>query len=96
MIIRTSIAVVVLLGSSVLAGAAHACACCGTYKVVDVQPGDVLNMRAGPGASYRMLGAIPSGSGCVIKSRQCRRSWCKVSYAGQSGWVHSRYLAYVK
>jgi len=76
--------------------AAFACACCGTYRVTGVAPDDVLNMRSGPGVSYAKVGAIPSGSGCVLKSRKCRRRWCKVSYAGQSGWVYTRYLQYFR
>jgi len=82
--------------SMVSAGAALACACCGTHQVTGVAQYDVLNMRAGPGVRYSKVGSIPAGSGCVLKSRNCRRSWCKVSFAGQEGWVNARYLRYMK
>ena len=73
-----------------------ACACCGTYKVVGVAAHDVLNIRSGPSASYRKVGAIPSGSGCVLKTRICKRRWCKVEFAGVRGWAHTGYLRYFK
>ncbi len=73
-----------------------ACACCGTWKVVRVAENDVLNIRTGPSVRYRKIGAIPSGSGCVIKSNKCRRNWCRISYADQTGWVNVRYLSYIK
>ena len=84
------------LGTLLSAGSAWACACCGTYKVVGVASDDVLNIRSGPGVSYDIVGVIPSGSGCVIRSRTCRRRWCKVQYVGMRGWVNSRYLRYIK
>ena len=77
-------------------GTALACACCGTYQVTGVEQDDVLNMRSGAGVRYSKVGAIPAGSGCVIKSRQCRRNWCRVNYAGTSGWVNMRFLRYMK
>lgn len=73
-----------------------ACACCGTWKVVNVAENDVLNIRSGPGVRFRKIGAIPSGSGCVIKIRQCKRNWCRINYISQKGWVSSRYLRYIK
>ncbi len=93
---KLSVAASVAFAALVSAGSAFACACCGTWQVVGVADKDVLNMRAGPGVRYRKIGAIPSGTGCVIKSATCRRRWCRVSYAGQSGWAHSRYLRYLK
>ena len=80
----------------VTAGAAFACACCGTYQVTGVAQHDALNMRAGPSVRYSKVGSIPAGSGCVLKSRNCRRSWCQVSFAGINGWVNTRYLRYMK
>lgn len=73
-----------------------ACACCGTWKVVNVAQNDVLNIRSGPAAYFSKVGAIPSGSACVIKTSKCKRNWCKISYAGSKGWVSNRYLRYFK
>ena len=75
---------------------AAACACCGTYQVKGVAAYDVLNIRSGPGVRYSKVGAIPSGSGCVLKTRVCRRRWCKVEFAGVKGWAHTGYLRYMK
>ncbi len=73
-----------------------ACACCGTWKVVNVADNDELNIRSGPSTRFRKIGSIPSGSGCVIKLRKCKRNWCRINYIGQKGWVSSRYLRYIK
>ncbi len=73
-----------------------ACACCGTWKVSRVAAGDVLNIRSGPGPHYNIVGQIPSGSGCVVKTGKCIVNWCAISYADQKGWVSNRYLSYIK
>ena len=75
---------------------AAACACCGTYHVTGVAAWDALNIRSGPSVRYSKIGAIPSGSGCVRKTRVCWRRWCKVEYAGVTGWAHTGYLRYMK
>lgn len=51
-----------------------------------------LNVRAGPGPQYQVVGTItPDGGatliGCLDDSR-----WCEVSVAGVSGWAYSDYL----
>jgi uncharacterized protein YraI len=63
-----------------------------TFRVVDVDDGDVLNIRAGPSAGYPIVGAIPPGGGGVRLVGHCQ-GWCPVSYNGTSGWVNGRYLA---
>lgn len=67
-----------------------------TYRVVSVPVGDVLNMRAGPGSDYRLVGAIPA-RGAGVEVETCDRSyegarWCLASYGGQRGWVAARLL----
>ena len=75
--------------------AAMACACCGTYKVVHVSSWDVLNIRTGPSVQYQKIGAIPSGSACVIKSGRKQGKWHEVTYAQTTGWVHRYYLRFM-
>ncbi len=75
--------------------AAEACACCGSYQVVNVAYNDVLNLRSGPSSRYRIIGSIPPGSGCVVINGPCSGNWCRVSYGGQSGWAHTGYLRYI-
>ncbi len=83
-------AVVVFSGSQ-----ARACACCGTYRVVNVEKHDVLNIRSGPSVRYRKVGSIPAGSACVIKTGRKRGKWHQVQYAQILGWVNSRYLRFL-
>ncbi len=54
---------------------------------------DVLNMRSGPSARYRIVGAIPANAcGVRIYWSRCSGNWCKVRYAGRRGWVNMRYI----
>lgn len=76
--------------------AASACACCGTWQVNGVAAGDSLNIRSGPGVHYSRVGKIPAGSACVIRDGECKRQWCRISYAEATGWVNSRYLRFLK
>jgi uncharacterized protein YraI len=63
-----------------------------TYRVVDVERGDVLNMRGGPSSAYPVVGSIPPGEGGIRSVGPCRE-WCQVEYKGVSGWVYRRFLA---
>jgi len=81
---------------SASAGHASACACCGTWKVTGVAADDQLNIRRGPGVRFATVGAIPSGSACVLKTRRCSGSWCRVRFADQRGWAHTKYLRYYR
>jgi uncharacterized protein YraI len=52
-----------------------------------------LNVRAGPGPEYQVIGFLGAGqqaplTGCLKGSR-----WCTVSTANGNGWVYSDYLA---
>jgi uncharacterized protein YraI len=51
-----------------------------------------LNVRAGPGPEYQVIGFLGAGqqaplTGCLQNSR-----WCTVSTANGNGWVYSDYL----
>jgi SH3-like domain-containing protein len=63
-----------------------------TYRVVNVERGDVLNMRAGPSSAYSVVGSIPPAEVGIRSVGPCRE-WCQVEYKGVSGWVNRRFLA---
>jgi uncharacterized protein YraI len=63
-----------------------------TFRVVGVESDDVLNIRAGPSAGYRVVGSIPPRGRGVRVVGHCE-GWCPVSYNGASGWVNGLYLA---
>lgn len=75
---------------------ASACACCGTYRVVNVAHWDVLNIRTGPGVGYGIIGAFAPNDGCIVFLGERRGAWVRVSGNGVTGWVHSGYLQYVQ
>ena len=66
--------------------------------VVGVRYDDVLNLRAGPGASQQIVGRIPPTYEDLValgNTRQLPSSfWTEVDYDGTDGWVHMGYLAY--
>jgi len=87
--------IALLFGLMIASAPSQACACCGTWKVINVANGDVLNIRSGPGADNTIVGTIPSGSACVLKSAQCEGKWCRVAYDKTIGWVNTRYLRFM-
>lgn len=76
----------------------------GCLRVVNVGPGDVLNLRAGASANARIVdrldpanhGIIALRSRCIPLSRPWGQRWCPVThYNGNAvvdGWVKARYV----
>lgn len=58
--------------------------------VSGVASGDVLNIRSGPGANFKIVGSIRPGE-CGIVTGNRSGSWIWVDY-GRGGYVHTRYL----
>jgi uncharacterized protein YraI len=50
-----------------------------------------LNMRSGPGTPYQVIGVIPAGTPVDVLG--CTDRWCRVSYAGRTGYANGRYLS---
>lgn len=67
------------------------------HCVVGVEPDDVLNIRAQPGADQPIVGAIPpygfnisvTGEGREVEGSM----WLPITYGDLQGWVNSHYLA---
>lgn len=51
-----------------------------------------LNLRGGPGASYRILETIPIGTS-VEMAENCDCAWIRVYYHGKIGYVSSKFLS---
>ena len=64
-----------------------------TYRVVDVAPNDVLNIRSGPNADLPIVGRIPPVGRGVRITGACSGKWCPIDYQGMRGWVNTQYLA---
>lgn len=66
------------------------------YYVIDVQIGDVLNIRSQPGPEHPKVGEIPHdgrnvqimGEGVMVGIRM----WVPVNYGEMTGWVNSKFL----
>lgn len=66
-------------------------------RVTGIPAGDVLNVRSGPGTSYRIVGAL--GNGDRVRNLGCQSQgssrWCRIEMMTdmrERGWVNGRYL----
>ena len=62
------------------------------YRVVHVEPNDVLNLRSLPNVQAQILHRIEPNAYGVRLTGPCRGSWCPIIYKGQRGWVDGTYL----
>jgi uncharacterized protein YgiM (DUF1202 family) len=46
-----------------------------------------MNIRQGPGVSYKILGQLPGGTKTLVLGRNTANSWLFVEYDGIRGWV---------
>lgn len=53
-----------------------------------------LNMRAGPGPGYPVVGTIPANGDVTIHGCTESGNWCDVTVAGERGWSYAEYLAF--
>ena len=66
-------------------------------EVTGVPANDILNVRSGPGTSYRIVGAL--GNGSQVRKLDCEghgnSRWCEIEMMTdmrERGWVNARYL----
>jgi uncharacterized protein YraI len=52
-----------------------------------------LNVRAGPGPQYPIVGMAARGSTTMLEGCIEGSLWCRVSVDGVSGWAYARYLS---
>jgi hypothetical protein len=67
-----------------------------SYAVINLSGDDVLNIRAKPGRTARIVGSIPrAGRGVKVTGagvKVGRERWVPISYQNVSGWVNQNYL----
>jgi len=51
-----------------------------------------LNLRAGPGVSYEIVGVIPAAQSVTVDGCLAESNWCRVGHDGISGWASGDYL----
>lgn len=62
------------------------------YKVVGVQPSDVLNVRQIADGDSEVIATIPATGTRIRLTGYCKREWCPVAYGPASGWVNRQFL----
>ncbi len=60
--------------------------------VVGVSPGKELNLRAGPGKRFQIVGGLRADSCGVAISSDCYHGFCRVWRGQQSGWASAGFL----
>jgi hypothetical protein len=70
-----------------------------SLAVIGVAHDDVLNLRAGPGATQEIVGEIPNLFEGLIAQGHTRdlgdSFWIEVQYEGTVGWVHMSFIGYI-
>jgi uncharacterized protein YraI len=51
-----------------------------------------LNVRAGPGPQYPVIGVLGAGQPATLQGCIANSKWCTIAEAGGPGWVYSDYL----
>ncbi|MBV0912515.1 DUF1236 domain-containing protein [Rhodobacteraceae bacterium ASV31] len=51
-----------------------------------------LNLRAGPGPQFEIIGVIPANGEVTVEGCLETASWCKVNHVGMDGWASGDYL----
>lgn len=64
----------------------------GTAQAQDAYATVDLNMRAGPGPEYPIVGAVAPDQGVEIVGCTESGLWCDVVAGGERGWTYSEYL----
>jgi len=92
-----AIAIIFMLAIGVVIGSqqASACACCGTYRVVNVEHWDVLNVRSGPGVQFDIIASLKPGEGCISQTGERAGNWVRIDAHNAKGWVNAFYLALI-
>ena len=67
------------------------------FHVTGIRSGDYLNVRDGPGSSYKVLAKLSSTDGAIIPSHKEQMNggtvWWLVTKGDLTGWVNRQYLA---
>jgi len=51
-----------------------------------------LNVRAGPGPQYPVVGVLPAGQSATLTGCMENSRWCAIAEANGPGWVYSDYV----
>lgn len=51
-----------------------------------------LNVRAGPGPNYEIIGAMGTDDAVMLEGCTESGAWCRVTVDGTTGWAYSQYL----
>lgn len=87
----TSAAVFFLTAGALAFGAERSSA--EMMQVVNVSAGDTLNIRQGPNASSADIGDVDPSAYVDVLGYNIDRTWARISYQNQTGWVAARYLS---
>ncbi|MBB4001612.1 DUF1236 domain-containing protein [Aurantimonas endophytica] len=62
------------------------------YAQTTVSATTDLNVRAGPGPNYEIVGAMSTDDTVTLEGCTDSGAWCRVTVDGTTGWAYSQYL----
>ena len=62
------------------------------YAATEASAFTDLNLRAGPGPTYQIVGVIPANAVVSVEGCLEAANWCKVAFEGTQGWASGDYL----
>lgn len=65
----------------------------GMMEVVDILPGDSLNVRSGPGANHTDIGDLQPHEIVTVLGYDASGRWAQIRYRGQIAYVSASFLA---
>ncbi|MCS7062047.1 MAG: LCP family protein [Anaerolineae bacterium] len=57
-----------------------------------VPTGNVVNIRAGPGVRYALLGQLTGGQQAIIIGKNADQSWWQIRYEDSAAWISARFV----
>lgn len=63
-----------------------------SWRVENIKPGARLHLRKTPSSRSVIVGYIPSDTR-QLESDKCVKRWCLITFGGNKGWAHRKYLA---
>ena len=85
-----------MLSKKLIAGGLAAIAFAISAGAALAAPGQAIsnvNVRSGPGTSYKVVSQLSAGE--IVDIAHCQTGWCYVGRSGTDGWVSDAYLQHL-
>ncbi len=63
-----------------------------TLPTIVIPAGDIVNLRAGPGAEHPLLGRLVGGQRAEITGKNADQTWWQIRYGSGAAWISARFV----